>query len=124
MNQCIESLTLGSPRFTDTSVARCAKEQGVLAAWRSALAQGPERAAAIATGDFAVALREPSGRTFLAVDRFSVHTLCYRLRGDELIFASRADELGDGAEIDLQALFDYVYFHVIPSPRTVFQGVF
>jgi asparagine synthase (glutamine-hydrolysing) len=124
MNQRLESLTLGSPRFTDASVARCAKEQGVLAAWRSALAHGPREAAALATGEFAVALREPSGRTFLAVDRFSVHTLCYRLCGDELIFASRADDLGDGAPIDLQALFDYVYFHVIPSPRTIFQGVF
>ena len=26
-------------------------------------------------------------------------------------------------QLDLQALFDYVYFHVIPAPRTVFRGV-
>jgi asparagine synthase (glutamine-hydrolysing) len=27
------------------------------------------------------------------------------------------------ADVDPQAIFDYLYFHVIPSPRTVFQGV-
>ena len=27
------------------------------------------------------------------------------------------------ADIDLQSLYDYLYFHMIPSPRTVFAGV-
>jgi len=46
--------------------------------------------------------------------------------GDTLHFATRADTLADlvpTADIDLQAVFNYLYFHVIPSPRTVFQGV-
>jgi len=40
--------------------------------------------------------------------------------------AARADQLAalrPKASIDPQAIFDYLYFHVIPSPRTIFKGV-
>lgn len=75
-------------------------------------------------GDFAVAMRLADGRYFLAVDRFSTQTLCYRIDGDRLAFGLRADELAiDRNDLDEQALLDYLYFHVIPSPRTVFRNV-
>jgi len=101
-------------------------DHGAVAAWRMALAHGPREAATQAEGEFAIALREPSGRTFLAVDRFAIRSLCYRVSAGQMHFAARADELaqaGEAAEIDPQALFDYLYFHVIPSPRTIFKGV-
>jgi asparagine synthase (glutamine-hydrolysing) len=76
-------------------------------------------------GDFAVGLQELTGRTLLAVDRFSIRTLCYRLVSGVLRFAERADALADpGHEIDPQAIFDYLYFHAIPSPRTIFKDVY
>ena len=76
-------------------------------------------------GDFAIGLRQPDGRVFLAVDRFAIRTLCYRLVDSQLRFAERADTLADvQPEIDPQAIFDYLYFHAIPSPRTIFKGVF
>ncbi len=120
------ALTLGSPRFADPRLARLAREQGDAAAWQASLALGPARAAAGAEGDFAVGLTDAAGRTFLAVDRFAVRTLCYRVIDGRLHFAARADDLAalpPRAEIDPQAIFDYLYFHVIPSPRTIFQGV-
>ena len=120
------ALTLGSPRFDDSRLAELARTQGDAAAWRAALAQGAAKKAASARGDFAVGLTDEAGRTFLAVDRFAVRTLCYRLIDGQLRFAERADDLAalpPRAEIDPQAIFDYLYFHVIPSPRTVFKGV-
>ncbi|MEP6587731.1 MAG: asparagine synthase C-terminal domain-containing protein [Polaromonas sp.] len=70
-------------------------------------------------------LREPGGRTFLAVDRFAIQTLCYRVVDGQLRFSARADELADASTgIDPQAIFDYLYFHVIPSPRTIFKGIY
>ena len=121
------ALTLGTPRFSDTRLAGLARTQGDAAAWQAALAQGAAAAAASAIGDFAVGLSDDTGRTFLAVDRFAVFTLCYRVIEGQLHFAARADELAalpPKAEIDPQAIFDYLYFHVIPSPRTIFQGVY
>lgn len=122
----MSELTLGNPRFVEPSLARLAREQGDAAAWRAALAQGAARAASDVEGNFAVGLVDTDGRTFLAVDRFAVCSLCYRLVNGRLHFAARADELAalaPKAEIDPQAIFDYLYFHVIPSPRTIFKGV-
>jgi asparagine synthase (glutamine-hydrolysing) len=62
----------------------------------------------------------PSSR----IDRFGIRTLCYRIVGGALQVAERADALADpGHEIDAQAIFDYLYFHAIPSPRTIFKDV-
>ena len=74
-------------------------------------------------GAFALATSS-GGVDVLAVDKFAMQTLCYRDAPGPLQHAERADTLaGPGAALDLQALFDYLYFHAIPSPRTVFQGV-
>lgn len=119
------SLTLGSPRFSDASLAQLASIQGALAAWHETVAKGASKAAVGVSGDFAVGLRLPDGRSFLAVDRFAIHSLCYRVVDGQLRFAARADELADAdAEIDPQAIFDYLYFHVISSPRTIYKGVY
>jgi asparagine synthase (glutamine-hydrolysing) len=117
-------LTLGFPRFSDAHPVQLANTRGTLAAWREAVAKGAGKAAVGVTGDFAVGLRLPGGRSFLAVDRFAIRTLCYRVDNGQLRFAARADELADaGTEIDPQAIFDYLYFHVIPSPRTIYKGI-
>lgn len=117
-------IALGSPAFSDPHLAALASSGDVLAAWQAALARGPAEAARGASGDFAVGLADSSGRVFLAVDRFAVRTLCYRVVDGKLRFAARADALTDAQpEIDPQAIFDYLYFHAIPSPRTIFKGV-
>ena len=119
----------GSPRFSDSRLATVAKTEGTEAAWREVLrsatvSQGIGGMRGI-SGEFAVGLREPGGRTILAVDRFAIEPLCYRVTNGQLHFASRADELANAStEIDPQAIFDYLYFHVIPSPRTIFKEIY
>ena len=122
-----KSLTLGTPRFEATELAELSRTQGLGAAWRAALLKGPAAAAAGAYGDFAVGLTDAQGGTFLAVDRFATRPLCFRVVGGRLHFSERAEELAalsPAAAVAPQALFDYLYFHVIPSPRTIFEGVF
>lgn len=121
-----DELLLGSPRFIDPSLASIAAEHGPLAAWRAALKKGGVGAANEAMDFFSVGLHDGPGRTFLAVDRFSTHPLFYRLIDGQLHFAARAGALAaitPTAQLDAQAIFDYLYFHVIPSPRTIFTDV-
>ncbi len=121
-------LALGRPVFSDPALAELARKEGAAAAWAAAVArQGMAQAASAVSGPFAVGLADGQGRTWLAVDRFAEQSLCYRQIGPVLHFAERADTLAalaPRAEIDPQAVFDYLYFHVIPSPRTIFRGVF
>lgn len=103
-----------------------AGEVGAAAAWQAAFVAGGAAAPAQVGGEFAVGVTLADGRSFLAVDRFAVRSICWRVIGTQLHFAERADDLAalaPAAELDPQALFDYLYFHVVPSPRTVFQGV-
>ncbi len=124
----LPQLIQGDPIFEDTRLSACARSEGALVAWRAALTIGDAaRAAAAVRGDFAVGLVDAGGRTFLAVDRFAIRSLCYRVIDGRMHFAERADELAalpPAAGIAQQAIFDYLYFHVIPSPRTIFEGVF
>jgi asparagine synthase (glutamine-hydrolysing) len=109
----------GSPRFA-------APAADALAAWQQAYAaHGPACAADVA-GEFAVALDLPGGGSYLAVDRFATHSLCYAVHGGRLHFATRADVLARQLgirEIDPQAIYNYLFHHCIPSPRTIYAGI-
>jgi len=125
MTKNTDCLVLGKPRFNDSALMEIATKIGTCAAWRQAFQLFGTKAPEGVSGDFSVALREPDGKVFIAIDRFAIRTLCYRQVGNQLLFAERADELADSAtEIDPQAIFDYLYFHSIPSPRTIFKGIY
>lgn len=117
------TLLIGRPRATVPGIA------DVMSACRDAMQRGVAAAQAVCAGvggDFALGLHDATtGRTLLAVDRFAVHTLCYRVQDGRLRFAERADTLADDrTPVDPQAVFDYLFFHCIPSPRTVYTGVY
>jgi asparagine synthase (glutamine-hydrolysing) len=117
------ALTLGQPRFRDADLARIADRDGAAAAWVAGFERFGAAVADRVDGSFAVGIRDRAGRTWLAVDRFAICPLCYRFESGRLEFAERADALGSPSDLDFQAIFEYLYFHVIPAPRTVFDGV-
>ena len=115
-----------SPAFVPKPAAAEAASRE--AALRAAIRQGREAALACARGlrgKFAIGVNDAElRRTLLVVDRFATHTLCYRLQDGVLRFSASASDLVDGAgAIDPQAILDYLYFHVIPSPRTIYREV-
>lgn len=74
-------------------------------------------------GDFALVLADAKrGRTVLAIDRMGVRSLVYEHTGAVLLFGSTADALAAhpraSSGIDAQAIYDYVYFHMVPGPVT------
>jgi asparagine synthase (glutamine-hydrolysing) len=117
------AFSLGNPRFKDGELAALAAREGDLSAWQAAYARYGSQVPAQVAHDFAVTFGTPGGGTFLAIDKFAIQTLCYRIVDGRLRVAPRADALG-ATELDPQAIFDYLYFHVIPSPRTIFKDVF
>jgi asparagine synthase (glutamine-hydrolysing) len=116
------AVTTGTPRFP---AATPGADQGAELAWRHLLkTHGPAKAALQVGGSFAVALTLDDGSVFMAVDKFAIQTVCYSVSGTTLRYAERADAFNTGpSDVDPQALFDYLYFHVIPAPRTVHKGV-
>ena len=85
-------------------------------------------------GSFALALADPASDTLvLAVDRIGVATLCFAHDGDHLHFGVRANDVAAllrpavgatvNGRLNLQSIFDYLYFHCIPGPNTVFRDV-
>ncbi len=121
----MQPLISGRPAFPSQALQSMAKDQGELAAWREALGSDPAKALADINGDFAIGMHAENGRSVIAVDRFATHPLCYRVRDGQLHFARHADTLADSqSEIDPQAIFDYLYFHMIPGPRTIYKDIF
>ena len=68
------------------------------------------------------------GRVVLARDHLGKKPLYYTLRGDRLIYASELKALfADGSPtppIDRRSLRHYLTFKHVPSPRTIFEGIF
>ena len=77
-------------------------------------------------GSFALAVLHADGRGFLAVDRMGTRPLCYALVDGALVFGSTLDAIdafaGAPRKVREQALYDYIHFHVVPSPATVYEG--
>jgi asparagine synthase (glutamine-hydrolysing) len=80
-------------------------------------------------GAFALAVvvdRAERREALVATDRLGVEAMCFALHGDAFAFGTRADAvavLAGRTVTDPQALYDYLYFHMVPAPRTIFAGV-
>jgi asparagine synthase (glutamine-hydrolysing) len=122
-------LMLGNPIFPSAPLADKTTSIDLSSAWNFLFDESKpsqhkyQLALATVGGDFAVGMVLKDDSTLLAVDRFAIQTLCYRIGPAGIRFAEFADQLADGTEIDPQAIFDYLYFHCIPSPRTIYKGV-
>ena len=91
--------------------------------WRA----GGAKACGELSGPFAVCiLDERNDEALLAVDRSGTHALCYQVTPDGLIFASSVDALvshpAARRDLDPQAIYNYLYFHMVPAPNTIYQG--
>jgi asparagine synthase (glutamine-hydrolysing) len=118
----------GRPRFSPPALASIAKAHGPAAAvvegWATHGRDLPKHVA----GNFALAVLVPARRqAFLAIDRMGAERLCYSHQGDRLAFGTGARGVAAhpaiGHTIDPQAIYDFLYFHAIPSPRTIYRGV-
>jgi asparagine synthase (glutamine-hydrolysing) len=87
-----------------------------------------EKLPTLMQGNFAFVVLEPiRKKAFMALDRVGAERLCYAHRGGQLVFGSSAQSVAAhpavGRTIAPQAIYDYLYFHTIPAPRSLYQGV-
>ena len=79
-------------------------------------------------GPFSFCILDPEQQyALLAVDRIGIRPLSIYFQNYLLVFGSELDQVlahpGVTNAIDSQAIFNYLYFHMIPSPGTVYSGV-
>lgn len=119
---------LGRPRWTDGAAAAQAATWGHASA---AIAHYRKRGADLLQdmqGNFALVLIDTRNRRLvLAVDRGGVERLCFAQAGSLLVFSTSARSVARhpavAAPVNRQALFEYLYCHMVPSPDTAFAGV-
>ena len=87
-------------------------------------------------GSFAIVVVDAHAHTaMLAVDRLGIETLCFGLAAEHLHYGESASDVAaqmrgehgldhaTSGGLDPQAIFDYLYFHCIPAPSTIYRGV-
>lgn len=118
----------GQAGFKDARLAQLARAEGVAKAlaegWRE---QGAQVFAGLSGAFVLCILDENAGEAVLAIDRMGTQPLSYQISGKGMIFGSSADALVlhplAKREIDAQGLYNYVYFHMIPGPGTIYKGL-
>lgn len=118
----------GEPRWSDLELARIATQHGDAQALAEAYRRHGARLLEHVGGAFALAVIDsPSRCALLAIDRIGIHALCYAHRDLGLVFGTTADSVTGhpavGAQVSPQAIFDYLYCHMVPAPATIYRGV-
>lgn len=118
----------GSPRWNRRELDEIAAGEGAAAAIAHAYGLAGAESLQWLKGAFALAIQDLSDNSLLlAVDRTGICSLLYGRCGSGAIFASGAKSLNAHPlarrPVDLQSIFNYLFFHVVPSPRGIYQDV-
>lgn len=119
-----EILVAGNPRFASETN----EQESFCRDFVDAYSRDAESCLQQVTGRFAIALRKRKEPVLIiAVDRFASVPVFVARHGSGHVFAESADllpaELRTGDKISNQALYNYVFFHMIPSPGSIYRDV-
>nr|WP_238985371.1 asparagine synthase C-terminal domain-containing protein [Nitrosococcus halophilus] len=118
----------GQPWWSDSELERIAREQGEGDALGEAYRRHGTGLLQYLHGAFAMAVLEGrSGRVFAAVDRVGQEPLYYAAAGGGFVLGSSADCVrahpGIDCSLSSQAIYNYVYAHMVPSPGTIYSSL-
>ena len=116
----------GSPAWDDSELSETTKLHGIGAALIKAYRAYGKDLLSRLHGPFALAVLD-GDRALVAIDRVGIHTLSYALQDGVFVFSTSTGSVVRHPRItrriNPQAVFNYLYFHDIPSPGTIFTGV-
>ena len=118
----------GRIRWALAELAALAVQRGPAAALLEAYRRDGANCLRHMAGSFAIAIADAETESgLLAVDRMGVRPLCYANPAGRLVFGSNAGTVAAhpqvGREPSPQAIFDYLYCHVVPAPGTIYEAV-
>jgi len=117
----------GRIKSRDTHFQAAIDAMGMAAALANQWRQKNKLSFADLAGEFVCCIVDShTGETALAIDPLGTHVLYYQLLSDGLLFSTSADALlthpQASSEINPQGLFNYLYFHMIPGPDTIYSA--
>ncbi|NND66866.1 MAG: asparagine synthase [Halioglobus sp.] len=118
----------GQPYFRAAKLIRLSMDEGICAALAHAYREHGDAMFGHLHGAFSCVIVDPgNSRLLAAVDRTGQHSLYYRVHQDTLYFGSGAGEVlaaaGAGEDLLHQGIYNYLYFHMVPCPGSVYAGL-
>lgn len=122
------SIIEGSPDWNDSELSRISKNQSPAKALSEGFKRYGKSVLDKIRGPFAFCILEPDNHyALLAIDRLGIRPLAFAIRENLLVFGSQLDQIIAHPvikpEISSQAIFDYLYFHMIPSPGCIYKDI-
>jgi len=120
---------LGTPSWRENDLAHIQKHSGDAAALCNAYQRYGQRCLEFIAGPFACAIVDNTKNLqFYAIDRLGIHGLYYYsfangrvIVSSDLISIKQFPQVS--LDIDSQGIFNYLYFHMVPSPGSIYSGV-
>jgi asparagine synthase (glutamine-hydrolysing) len=113
--------------FREPRLTQLAQAEGIAKTLADNWKERGEKAFESLTGAFSLCiLHEDRNEAILAIDRMGIHPLSFQISAGSFVFGSSADAIilhpKIRVEIAPQSLYNYVYFHMVPGPSTIYQG--
>ncbi|HZP86000.1 MAG TPA: asparagine synthase-related protein [Burkholderiales bacterium] len=124
----VAATIVGDVRWRDESLAAISRRSGMAATVAEGYRRHGPAVLERMLGSFAVAVLDTTARAaVVAIDRMGIQTLCYAEADGCLVFGSTADLVtahpGISTQVSPQAIYNYLYCHMVPSPGTIYTGV-
>lgn len=118
----------GRPWWNDEQLQDTANQRGHAAAIAQAYRNHGHNLLALIHGTFSLAvLNTMTNQALVAIDRIGIRPLSYWHYNGALVFGATTSAIithpAVTSTLDRQSIFDYLYFHMVPSPRTIYQGI-
>ncbi len=117
----------GSPEFRDAKLETLAETEGAAHALAKGYAEHGTSIFERISGAFSAAILDGNeGKAHLAIDRSGISPLAYTVKDNALVFGSNLKAINRHPllkpELNRQAIYDYIYFHMVPGPESIYLG--
>ena len=121
-------LISGEAYWEEGKYSKLSEEQGFPLSLVYAYKELGKKILDILHGPFAIAILDSRNRKILlAIDRMGIKSLAYNINGRDIVFSTRTGFVACHpqvkTEISNHAIYDYLYFHMVPGPESIYKGV-